>query len=510
MAQRFDLIEQLGLRRHPFPPTPDPMAYFQTPRMARELREVEHCLDSHKGILLISGEVGLGKSTLLRHLLDSADPETTRFALVLNTFLQDGDLLAAICRDFGLTPAESVADNLDRLNGFLLERRAQGQTCVLMIDDAQNLSVSSLELVRLLSNLETGQEKLLQILLCGQPELEEVMARRELRQLDSRVVKRVRLEPLRSDEVCRYVQFRLDSAGGTGRFSITSSAARRLHQRTGGNLRRLHLVLDRCLYGLVGRDHPQIDVGLVESAANDIGLPGRGRSTPRLWRPVAAGVVLALALVAVMEFTAFDPFDWPAVAEDVVSPAPEPRQEPEDERPSNEAEDDGPSNDTQDAAPERLPAIDEPDTGRPEGGEGDRAQAAPAESARELPDGLADSACLDDLAEEHGRSNVVLRPIPPALGEEDLEDWCHVDLPDGEWIAHAVAAQPAPEAHVELAQSWLVERGDLEEDGVDGILGPDTRKALAAFQQRHGLVPTGEPDRLTRLVIQVMSEEKEE
>lgn len=497
MTQHFDLIEQLGLRRHPFPPTPDPMAYFQTSRMGRELQEVEHCLASHKGILLISGEVGLGKSTLLRHLLDDADPDSTRFALVLNTFLQDDELLAAICRDFGLTPGDGLGENLERLNAFLLERWAEGQTCVLMIDDAQNLSVSSLELVRLLSNLETGQEKLLQIVLCGQPEIEEVMARRELRQLDSRIVKRVRLEPLGHDEVPRYVQFRLDSAGGAGRFGITGPAARRLHQLTGGNLRRLHLVLDRCLYGLVGRSHPQIDVALVESAATDLGLPGARRRGPRVWRPVAAGVVLAVVLVAAMEFTSYNVLEWPVFAQDIDTSLSLPLHEAGDDV-------DRITNDAGQAPPTRLAAIDTRTGDEPEdaGGTAGRERPWPTE--------VAESPCLNELADRHGRSNVVLRPMPTALDKDDLVGWCRVELPHGEWIAHAVVAKLPVVEEIEAVQSWLASESDLAADGVDGILGPETRKALIAFQERHGLVPTGEPDALTRRVIQVMAEEKTE
>lgn len=292
------LLSALGLSRSPFPPTPDADSYFFTPHLQEQFAEVMHCIKARKGFVLLTGEVGLGKSTLVRRLLNTLDGERTRTALVFNTFLQESALLAAVVRDFGLVACSELEADLVTLNQFLLQNHREGKTCLLIIDDAQNLSVQSLELVRLLCNLETGQEKLLQILLAGQPELETILAGSALRQLKSRIVKHARLRGLDGHEVGRYFEFRITAAGGAGRISLASAAARLLHQATGGNLRQIHLVLDRCLYGLAATSKGVIDKPLLAAALNDVALslaPGA-----HLWRSprgLALGLVCASALV---------------------------------------------------------------------------------------------------------------------------------------------------------------------------------------------------------------------
>src|SRR5690606_10455304 len=164
-------LQRLGLERSPFPTTPDAENYFSTGPIEGELAEAVHCVLARKGFVLLTGDVGTGKSTFLRRLLDEVEDRGAIVSLLFNTFLQGPDLLAAICRDFGVKAGTDAAANLDALNRFLLRCWHDGRTCVLVIDDAQNLDVASLELLRLLSNLESGQEKLLQIVLAGQTEL---------------------------------------------------------------------------------------------------------------------------------------------------------------------------------------------------------------------------------------------------------------------------------------------------------------------------------------------------
>lgn len=187
---------RLGLSRNPFPPTPDAGSYFFTSCLEEDFAEIAHCIEARKGFVLLTGEVGLGKSTMVRRLLDTLQGKKCHSALILNTFLQDGALLSAIQMDFGLPPNDSVEQGLEQLTQLLIARHQAGEISLLVIDDAQNLSVQSLELVRLLCNLETNQEKLLQILLAGQPELEHTLASPELRQLKSRIVKHARLTGL--------------------------------------------------------------------------------------------------------------------------------------------------------------------------------------------------------------------------------------------------------------------------------------------------------------------------
>lgn len=297
------VLAALGLSHSPFPPTPDATHYFATPALERDLAEARHCLLGRKGFVLLTGEVGQGKTTFLRRLLRAVEAEGARSSLIFNTFLQGPDLLAAVLRDFGLRPGRDAAGNIARLNRFLLACWRAGTTCVLFIDDAQNLDAESLELLRLLTNLESGQEKLLQIVLAGQPELESALQAHGLRQLASRIVKHVRLVPLDAPELARYVDFRLDCAGDPGRVRLDGGARAALYRHSGGNPRRAHLIMDRCLYGVIAAGDATVDAALVRRAASEAGFaPGgpfglrRGAWRGWPWRRLAlAGAALLLA-----------------------------------------------------------------------------------------------------------------------------------------------------------------------------------------------------------------------
>ncbi|TCV92818.1 type II secretory pathway predicted ATPase ExeA [Luteibacter rhizovicinus] len=294
-----NVLSQLGLTRPPFPPTPDAQCYFHTPALERELAEVTHCLRERKGFVLLTGEVGMGKSTFVRHLLDTLEGGGVTVSLVFNTFLQGSALLTAVLRDFGLESATDMATDIDTLNRFLVRRWNEMAICVLVIDDAQNLAVESLELLRLLSNLETGQEKLLQVVLCGQPELRTLLARDDIRQLATRIVKHVVLEPLDAEQTRRYVDYRLATAGAAGRISLDSAAHKALYEDSRGNPRRIHLVMDRCLYGVLAATNGGIDVRLLRAAAAEAGvLPlKRRRGIDVTWEPFVAITMSALLAV---------------------------------------------------------------------------------------------------------------------------------------------------------------------------------------------------------------------
>jgi general secretion pathway protein A len=282
----------LGMSRNPFPPTPDAQGYFFTESLSGDFAETLHCIRSRKGFVLITGEVGLGKSTFVRNLMDTLAQENTAVSLVLNTFLQGGALLAAINDDFGLhqdanaapaiTTQANLAVQLTRLNAFLLECAAIRKNCVLIIDDAQNLNHQSLELVRLLCNVETGQEKLLQIVLVGQPELLETLNEPSLRQLKSRIVKHVQLVGLNVTDVARYVDYRMIQSGlgadaAAGEFKqihLRPEAVTTLFSATLGNPRRLNLVMDRCLYGLVATRSRVVTPDLVRAGVAETTVSG--------------------------------------------------------------------------------------------------------------------------------------------------------------------------------------------------------------------------------------------
>lgn len=273
-------LKALGFVRNPFPQTPDADCYFRTPIIEKQFAEVRHCLVTGKGFVLMTGEVGTGKSTFLRSLIDQLLEANCKLAYVFNSFLHGRDLLLAINRDFGLAPGLDMADDLERLNQFLIEANRRGQTCVVLIDDAQNFDMATLELVRLLSNLETRQRKLLQIVLAGQPELAQLLAQPAIRQLASRIVQHVQLTPLSVQDCERYIAFRLAGCLGDAEpVTLTAAAQRALYRHACGNPRKMHLILDRSLYGVVTQGQRSIDAPLIETAAGEAGLapsgPGR-------------------------------------------------------------------------------------------------------------------------------------------------------------------------------------------------------------------------------------------
>lgn len=298
-------LDVLGLERIPFPTTPDAFCYFHTPKLEAELAEAVHCILSRKGFVLITGEVGLGKSTFVRRLTETVNANGCVVAFVLNTFLHGEELLRTINLDFGIKPGKTFADNVDRLNKFLVEQHKCGGSALIIVDDAQNLCVESLELLRMLSNFETNQEKLVQILLAGQPELSANLANTAIRQLTSRIVKHVQLGPFDINETANYVNFRLTSAGAAGRIVMAPEAFRALQQNSGGNPRRMHLILDRCLYGLVALRTRTITPDLVRRAARESGIQPTISATSK--RPtlfvVGAAITLLATVVATSVFT---------------------------------------------------------------------------------------------------------------------------------------------------------------------------------------------------------------
>jgi len=293
-------LDVLGLERIPFPTTPDASCYFHTPKLEAELGEAVHCVLSRKGFVLITGEVGLGKSTFVRRLTETVIANGCVVAFVLNTFLRGEELLRAINLDFGIKPGKTFADDVSRLNTFLVEQHKRGGTALIIVDDAQNLCVESLELLRMLSNFETNQEKLVQILLAGQPELTENLAANAIRQLTSRIVKHVQLLPFDLAETSNYVNFRLTSAGASGRIVIAPEALRILHQNCAGNPRRMHLIMDRCMYGLVALRTRTITPELVRRAASESGIqPAISRANKhRTVLAVGVGVAMLATVVA--------------------------------------------------------------------------------------------------------------------------------------------------------------------------------------------------------------------
>jgi len=506
----------LGLSRNPFPPTPDAESYFFTPRLEEDFAEIAHCIEARKGFALLTGEVGLGKSTMVRRLLDMLRDKNCHSALVLNTFLQDGALLSAIQADFGLPPNDSVEQGLARLNEFLIERHQAGETCLLVIDDAQNLSVQSLELIRLLCNLETEQEKLLQILLVGQPELEQTLARPELRQLKSRITKHARLDGLQKGEIARYFDFRVNAAGAEGRLSIDPAAVQQLYGATQGNLRQIHLVLDRCLYGLAGDRQTVVTTGLVNRALADLPSFGQEKTALRLGRRggwVVAGLLAGTtATVAIAGFglIPWQPVSRPLAPDAAAAPSPAPvaavasvASAPAPDASARAL----PLPDVPQAPPAAEPSREAPPPAVSPVPEAVRTEPASAQAPFARSDcesRLIAAAGVDDVLHVQRLPNVETQASAAFRSSTRMCQFMRNNQPWVAWLAHhdsrlrLPTQQATRDAQAKLKAIGLMELGERS----DGLFGPRTREAFARFQLQQGLAPTGQPDDLTFYLLE--------
>ncbi len=335
-------LDHFGLREPPFSITPDPRFLYLSRQHRDALAHLLHGSDEAGSFMLLTGEVGTGKTLLCRTLLDQPPPDI-RFALLLNPLLTPLELLAAICDEFGVTypPGTQSRKNLiDRLNLFLLKAHGEGQRPVVVIDEAQNLSTETLEQIRLLTNLETGSHKLLKILLIGQPELLTVLRRPELRQLDQRITARYHLGPLDRRDTAGYVQHRLRVAGAT-RPLFRPAALRQVHRESGGVPRLINVICERALAGAYALDRAQVDARLVRRAAREVrgGAP-RHPLAPALLAGALTVSAVAIGALAWQRHHAPRPAGTPAASGLIAVPAravaadPEP---PADEPPPEDA-----------------------------------------------------------------------------------------------------------------------------------------------------------------------------
>jgi general secretion pathway protein A len=255
-----------GLAEKPFNTTPDPRFLYLTPGHREALAQLVYGVQDNRGFLVLTGEVGTGKTTLLNAFLERLDAQTAA-ALVLNPALPFEEVLAYILRDFGLsTGGLSAAQHLWMLNGFVRERRRMGLNTVLIIDEAQNLSPAMLEQVRLLSNFETPKEKLLQILLVGQPELWTKLQLPSLRQLRQRVELFCTTPPLSREQTSEYIRARLRIAGARDPGLFTDRAIARIAKHAGGIPRLINIVCDHSLVIGYADQRRRIDADIVRQA----------------------------------------------------------------------------------------------------------------------------------------------------------------------------------------------------------------------------------------------------
>ena len=290
-----------GLKHEPFSIAPDPRYLFMSERHREALAHLLYGVRGGGGFVLLTGEIGAGKTTVCRCFLEQI-PKRCNVAYIFNPKLTVTELLKSVCDEFGI-PYQSevpgvatVKDYIDPLNEFLLKTHAVGQNNVLIIDEAQNLSADVLEQLRLLTNLETTERKLLQIILIGQPELRTMLARPELEQLAQRVIARFHLEALSPAETTRYIQHRLRVAGLTAAMPFDPKAIQRIHKLSRGVPRRINLLCDRSMLGGYAGGSTRIERAVVDKAANEV-FDTSEVGTPKRTRRERA-VVLALAVAA--------------------------------------------------------------------------------------------------------------------------------------------------------------------------------------------------------------------
>jgi general secretion pathway protein A len=284
-----------GLNEKPFAITPDPRYLYLSERHAEALAHLLYGINEAGGFVQLTGEVGTGKTTIIRSLLAQA-PKNAEIALILNPRMTAPEFLLTICEELGIGVPDNASasgkDLVDILNDYLLRAHAAGRRVVLVVDEAQNLAPEVLEQVRLLTNLETNTQKLLQIILIGQPELRELLTRHELRQLAQRITGRYHLDPLSADETRAYVLHRLRVAGATTDI-YTPSALRETYRLSGGVPRVINVISDRALLGSYTQDRHRVTGSLVRRAASEV----FGRVFAPVWLPWAGGIAAALLLI---------------------------------------------------------------------------------------------------------------------------------------------------------------------------------------------------------------------
>ncbi|MGA8259836.1 MAG: AAA family ATPase [Arenicellales bacterium] len=300
-------LRLLGLRQNPFSMAPDIVNFYSPPRVEAIIVEVLQHVETRMGFALLYGDVGLGKTTLSRRILLELDRRGIQTALIFNTFFQGAELLREINRDFGVSvEEEGTPGQMAALNAFLLEQRAQGRNCVIIIDDAQNLTVESLELVRQISNMETGIDKIVQIILIGQSELEEKLDLHSLRQLKSRIALKRAFRPYTAKETATYIRTKVARSGERFLLEVTDSAIRRVHAASGGSPRRINVIMGRCLYAAVVKKSLRITRSVAEMAIRDVEEsfnPARPAGAGRRMMAAAAIVLLIAAPFLVFELT---------------------------------------------------------------------------------------------------------------------------------------------------------------------------------------------------------------
>jgi general secretion pathway protein A len=405
-----------GFREKPFKLVPNPAYLFLSRSHEEALAHLNYAVSQGDGFVEITGEVGTGKTTLCRAFLDNLDDDVSA-AYIFNPRLDARQLLQAIGDEFGIASTSgAIKDLIDALNAFLMAQKADGRRVLLLIDEAQNLSREVLEQLRLLSNLETNQEKLLQIILVGQPELGDLLESYDLRQIGQRITLNCHLLPLSRSETREYIHHRLHIAARRAGVPFTAAAVRAIYRYSSGVPRLVNIACDRILLLAFSRDQQRITGGLARTAIRELKQPQRLRRRPgRLWPAVGVGGVLGALAVVVALVVLSGPFEqalrWSrpapppgtardatvsAAAPDAIVPEPTVTEEPEPPV----------------ATPPAAPVVALPAT----------AQAAPPEVTATSPASGAAAAAPGEASEPVAAVHLDLTRPAPAAEEPVLHD----------------------------------------------------------------------------------------
>ncbi len=297
-------FEFFGLYQNPFPVSPEEEKFYFSQHIEQILSEIIFGINARKGFMILTGEVGLGKTTISRRIMNIIEEKGVETSLVFYTGFQDVELIREINRDFGQN-IESLlfSDQMKLLYDYLVRQNRRGKNCAIIIDDAQNLDLKSLELIRMISNLETGQEKLVQILLVGQPELMDLLNSEELRQLRSRIVIHQEVKALTLEELKDYLLFKMNLAGNRGQIRIQKTALNKIYKLTKGNFRQINMLMDRCLYVAFLHNTKNISKQIVMEAFIEF----HPKKMKLLKKPLtlAASLFLALSLFGGIVYSGF-------------------------------------------------------------------------------------------------------------------------------------------------------------------------------------------------------------
>jgi len=258
-----------NLKERPFNVTSDPAFFFLSNKHKEALAHLHYGVSQRKGIIVLTGEIGTGKTTICRFFISQLE-KNVKTALILNPYFSESQLLEAIIQDFGIhSKAKTKLGLIRELNSFLLNESELGNNVVLIIDEAQNLKPGLLEQIRLLSNLETEKEKLLQVVLVGQPELNARLNLHELRQLRQRIMVRYHISPLERDEIKFYIEHRLKMAGLTGQIEFTDEALMGISDFSSGTPRLINMICDRALLAGFASETFKIDSGIINKCLEE-------------------------------------------------------------------------------------------------------------------------------------------------------------------------------------------------------------------------------------------------